>query len=359
MNNDTDLLDQEESFDFDELFDNDVEVDGGTEELQPSKTFRFYCSGADHKDRDGNKLCKHKATHRWAPPCPVCSQFYDCLPIRKKKLGPNAGYRPMGGGAKPFKPRERIKTGIPELDRVLGGGMLEGNVLMLGGERGAGKTTLFLQAAYGTARAGYQTLIVGGEMSEQATLEYADRMHLLDPSLSNKIGLYCDPKGVEIKEVCSQIRARRIRVVFWDSLQVTSMAELKGDVGTAQQVNATMNFLSSFAQDMKVAVIIISHLTKEGNLSGTSTGEHLSDGLFRFEKCPVYDEEGEMVPGSEFLREIYPDDKSRQGSSQTRVFLEMVEEGPKAGLRTVSLQLRKRIAKANPQLSELIEKMAA
>jgi len=325
-----------DDFDFEEIGEDGERLDedgvtgesaGATPRKPPN---RYYCAGADRRDLEGKRLCKHKAPRQWEPPCPGCGGWYDVAPVKRRKKSEGAGTRePPKKGA--FKPRERIKTGIPELDRVFGGGMLEQNVFMLAGERGVGKSTLLLKAAYGTAKAGYNTLYVNGEMAEQAIYEYADRLGLLteDGGSGGKgsIGFYCDPKGVEIKAVAADIQRRKVKVVFWDSLHVTQMAELKGDVATAQQITSCMNFLSSFAQDQKVTILIIAHLNKDGGIGGTATGEHLSDGLMRFEHYPVVDEDGDLVPGSDRLTILYLDGKSRQGDDKERAFLLRTKKG--------------------------------
>jgi DNA repair protein RadA/Sms len=169
-------------------------------------------------------------------------------------------------------------TGVAELDRVLGGGLTEGSVTLLGGEPGIGKSTLALQLAATSPGCIY----VSGEESVQQVAQRARRLGL---DASDLLLL----QEVEIEKVVATVRSHSPKVVIVDSIQTVAVSSLDSGPGTVAQVRAVANELVSLAKSTGVAIVIIGHVTKEGALAGPRTLEHLVDTVLEFEGDRHYD----------------------------------------------------------------------
>jgi DNA repair protein RadA/Sms len=202
---------------------------------------------------------------------------------------------------------DRIPTGIEEVDRVLGGGIVPGSVTLLAGEPGIGKSTLTLQAALGLA-IDRDVLLVCGEEGPQQVRARAARLGPLRP----RVRTTDDPS---LPSVLGAVESSGCAVAVVDSIQTVYDPEIPSAPGSVSQVRECGARLARAARDRGVAVILVGHVTKEGTVAGPRVLEHLVDVVLQFE--------GERAGGVRVLRAL----KNRFGSTQEVGFFEMTSEG--------------------------------
>ena len=171
---------------------------------------------------------------------------------------------------------QRVSTGIPEFDRVLGGGIVRGSLVLLGGEPGIGKSTLLLQAAEMLACGGTRVLYVCGEESPQ---QIALRAHRIGAGSANLALL----PEVDISAVEEIVRREVPGVLVVDSIQTAVDPELGGAAGSVGQIRACTARLMRIAKDEGIATLIVGHVTKEGAIAGPRVLEHMVDTVLYFE----------------------------------------------------------------------------
>ena len=203
---------------------------------------------------------------------------------------------------------ERLQTGIGELDRVLGGGLVPGSVVLLGGPPGIGKSTLTSTALAGLATSGHSVLYVSGEESAAQVRLRAERLGA--PALEVPIVAHTD-----LDAVLATIRAERPQACVVDSVQVLYDPAMSGSPGTVGQVREVAGRLLRFAKEQDCAVVLVGHVTKEGSLAGPRVLEHLVDCVLSFE--------GERDRTYRTLRAL----KNRFGSTNEAGVFEMGERG--------------------------------
>ncbi len=178
----------------------------------------------------------------------------------------------------------RLAVGIGEFDRVLGGGLVPGSLVLLGGEPGIGKSTLLLQAAAGVAArialAGGHVLYATGEESPGQVRLRAARLGLLDGPAGE--GVRVVPES-EIGRVIELARGDRPGLVIVDSIQTATVDELDGPAGSVGQVREAALRLMELAKGDGVAVVLVGHVTKDGTIAGPKTLEHLVDAVLGLE----------------------------------------------------------------------------
>jgi DNA repair protein RadA/Sms len=220
----------------------------------------------------------------------------------------------------------RIPTGIGEIDRVLGGGLVPGSAVLLGGEPGIGKSTLLLQAAAGLARgsggtggsaardhsAGGEVLYATGEESAGQVRLRASRLGLLEGAVADRISVVAENDVERIVELAREARPLALIV---DSIQTVTTDELEGPAGSVGQVRECALRLMEMAKQDGVAVIVVGHVTKDGTLAGPKTLEHLVDAVLYLE--------GERTAALRLLRAT----KNRFGSTEEVGVFEMAERG--------------------------------
>lgn len=201
---------------------------------------------------------------------------------------------------------KRFKTNIEEIDRVLGGGVVEGSVVLFGGEPGVGKSTLMLAIAQTFSKCGMETLYCSGEESQMQVSMRAKRIGATgkDIYLAFETDL-----GVVLEEA----RKRRPKAIFIDSIQ--TITDTKGMSGSPSNLRETTRLLVEFAKSLNVTVFIIGHVTKEGSIAGPKTLEHLVDVV-----CYI---EGERYSTLRILHCV----KNRFGATDEVGLLEMTEKG--------------------------------
>jgi len=182
---------------------------------------------------------------------------------------------PLAQVAAPAVPR--TPTGLAELDRVLGGGLVAGSLVLVGGEPGVGKSTLLLQVAAGVARAPEARVLyaTGEESAAQVQLR------------ASRLGLLAGPPGEaievlaagEVGTIADHARATRPALVVVDSIQTMTVDELDGPAGSVGQVRESALRLMELAKGESIAVILVGHVTKDGSIAGPKTLEHLVDAV--------------------------------------------------------------------------------
>lgn len=255
--------------------------------------------------------------------CHHCAGYYN---VSKPKRGKTHRRIMTAAAAQKVKRRVYMPTGVEEFDRVIGGGVLLGNILMIAGRRGTGKTVLLLRAGNEFARRHKKmSFYAAGEMTEQAMVEYMQHFRVAD----EKLGVYCDPEGIDVDRLMDDVESCGAKFVIIDSIQYCYSQDVKkADIGTPAMIDAVLNKLSSFAQRKKIAFLIVCHLNKSGDFAGTEKGQHMVDGLIRFEHASIF-ENGQKVPGTEGLRELSMDEKNRQGSANVKSLMEFFENPEK------------------------------
>jgi DNA repair protein RadA/Sms len=213
-----------------------------------------------------------------------------------------------GGRAAP-----RLPSGVGELDRVLGGGLVAGSVVLLGGAPGIGKSTLMLALAAGiaTAEAARPVLYASGEESLDQLRLRAARLGLVG-ARADQISILSETVTQAIAGVAETIAPSLLIV---DSVQTLTSDELEGPAGSVGQVRASAAVLQEFAKRSGVPVVLVGHVTKDGSLAGPKTLEHLVDVVLTLD--------GERFAGYRLLRAV----KNRYGSTEEVGVFEMATDG--------------------------------
>jgi DNA repair protein RadA/Sms len=236
-------------------------------------------------------------------------------PAARRRAAPAAGNPPVSLAEISETDVTRIPVGIGELDRVLGGGLVPGSLVLVGGEPGIGKSTLLLQAAAGLSTAGPILYATGEESSAQVRLRAA-RLGLLGGAAAVSVTVYAESSVARILETA---RAARPVALIVDSIQTATVDELEGPAGSVGQVRESALRYMELAKGDGIAVLLVGHVTKEGSLAGPKTLEHLVDAVLSVE--------GDRSGALRLVRAT----KNRFGSTEEVGVLEMAE----AGLREV------------------------
>src|ERR1700677_4341321 len=191
-------------------------------------------------------------------------------------------------------PVERMETGIGELDRVLGGGLVPGSLVLLGGSPGIGKSTLTNMVLGNLAAAGRRTLYVSGEESAEQVRLRAERLVLSPPDPGAGRTLATLPREhsalkvpilaeTDLETVLGTLAGEAPEVCVIDSVQTLNAAELSGAPGSVGQVREVAGRIMELAKARQIAVILVGHVTKDGALAGPRVLEHLVDCVLQFE----------------------------------------------------------------------------
>ena len=215
---------------------------------------------------------------RWLGRCPGCGSFgtlLEELSGRDVDTAKRKVVQPQPLGQVRADEAERIPSGVAELDRVLGGGIVPASLVLLGGEPGIGKSTLLLTALGAVSSTGRRTLLVTGEESvaqvklRAARLGGADAVTILPET--------------ELEAVCATIEHERPDLCVIDSVQTLTSTELASAPGSVAQVREAANRLLRTAKEAGVATILVGHVTKDGAVAGPRVLEHLVDCVLQFE----------------------------------------------------------------------------
>jgi DNA repair protein RadA/Sms len=216
---------------------------------------------------------------RWLGKCPGCGAFgtlAEELHVTDGGGGLRSGARkPTPLGEVTASEGERISTGVAELDRVLGGGLVPASLVLVGGEPGVGKSTLLLSALGAVSRSGRRALLVTGEESAAQVSLRAARL-----GGSEAVGILAE---TELETVCATLEAERPDVCVIDSIQTLQSSELGSAPGSVAQVREATGRLLRVAKSAGVATILVGHVTKDGAVAGPRVLEHLVDCVLQFE----------------------------------------------------------------------------
>jgi len=245
--------------------------------------------------------------------CNDCGEFGTFVEEIEQPVGANrqaarASVQALGLDAVGAAEAPRASTGVPELDRVLGGGLVGGSLVLLGGEPGIGKSTLLLQTANAMGRAGAQVLYVCGEESPQ---QVGLRARRLDADSSNVVLL----PELDIAAVEEAARERKPAVLVVDSIQTAFDPDLAGAPGSVGQVRACTARLMRVAKDLGITTLLVGHVTKDGAIAGPRVLEHMVDTVLYFE--------GDRDHAFRIVRAV----KNRFGSASEIGIFEMGERG--------------------------------
>jgi DNA repair protein RadA/Sms len=174
------------------------------------------------------------------------------------------------------RPPPRTTSGIDELDRVLGGGLVPASAILVGGDPGIGKSTLLLQAAAAFADKGLKTIYVSGEEASAQVRMRADRLGLK----SAPVKLATE---TNLRNILTTLEAERPALAIIDSIQTMWADNVESAPGSVSQVRSAAHELTSFAKRMGVSVILVGHVTKEGQIAGPRVVEHMVDTVLYFE----------------------------------------------------------------------------
>lgn len=291
------------------------------------RSLRFYCAGARRiNEVTGKATCDYRARNRWYTRCPKCGRLYACLLIprnpRKEEFRKTIvlNHKTMAAA----QGLVHHSTGIPELDRVLGGGVVCGTTLLFGGSRGSGKSTITMQACAGFVggEGRPKACFASAEMPEMLLLAYAKRLGLA----TSKIKLVVDPQGLDVDKLFEDVLAFGASLLVLDSLQTAYVADKKGDLGNPSMVEAVTNMVTSFAAAKGVAVFLIGHLGKLGDYAGSERVQHLVDGLLRMD-VKYIGVDGFGKPIDSMVRQLSMDSKSRIGRSDVTSLVELTDDG--------------------------------
>ncbi|MFM8551820.1 MAG: DNA repair protein RadA, partial [Nitrospiraceae bacterium] len=226
--------------------------------------------------------CGHQAP-RWLGRCPDCGRWNSLKEERLPASGPGRMGNPGLAGSKAtpigeieIVGEERLVTGIGELDRVLGGGVIPGSVILIGGDPGIGKTTLLLQALPKLAMAGEKVLYVSGEESPRQIKMRAQRLEVADPSLFILA-------ETSLESIFKSVQELQPTVLVVDSIQTVYTDQITSAPGSISQVQEVAGQLLGLAKRSGVPVFIIGHVTQEGAIAGPRLLEHIVDTVLYFE----------------------------------------------------------------------------
>ena len=239
----------------------------------PKSTVTFMCS-----ECGGESL-------RWAGQCPHCHAWNTLqeFQVRKATPGRRQPEAPVFAPSRPVRlsdieseaaPRRRLAWG--ELNRVLGGGVVPGSVVLVGGEPGVGKSTLLMHAAQQVAAGGGRVIYASGEESPQQVRMRAARLG----AVSAEILLLAEN---DLDTICEAIRAEAPQLAIVDSIQTVSDAGFEGSAGSVTQVRESAARLMRLAKEIGVPIFLVGHVTKDGSIAGPRVLEHIVDTVLYLE----------------------------------------------------------------------------
>ncbi len=256
---------------------------------------------------------------KWLGRCPDCGQWNslveEAVTVEPGARGVEAGpaHAPSPIDAVTADTDRRLRTGVEEFDRVLGGGLVDGSAVLIGGDPGIGKSTLLLQAVAALSQDGPPCLYVSGEESEQQVKMRARRIAL---GASNLLVL----SETSLERILEQVKAVKPAVLVVDSIQTVHTSAIPSAPGSIGQVRECSSTLISLAKKSGIGTFLVGHVTKDGAIAGPRVLEHMVDTVLYFE--------GERGHSFRILRAV----KNRFGSTNEIGVFEMQE----AGLREVS-----------------------
>jgi DNA repair protein RadA/Sms len=271
---------------------------------------------------------------RWAGKCAACGEWNTLIEEADVAAPPGSGLTRASKGrvveletlAKTADTLTRIPTGLAELDRVTGGGIVPGSALLIGGEPGIGKSTLLLQLAAAFASAGRRAIYFSGEEAAAQVRLRAERLGLSGAPLA----LACETNVGNILATLAE--GKRPDLVVVDSIQTLWAEALEAAPGTVSQVRAATQSLVRYAKAQGAALVLVGHVTKDGQIAGPKVIEHMVDTVLYFE--------GDRGHAFRILRAA----KNRFGATDEIGVFEMASEGLREVANPSELFLGDRLA---------------
>lgn len=271
--------------------------------MAKSKSTMFFC-----------QQCGYESA-KWMGQCPGCREWNSFVeePVTPKKGGHSlvssgVQLKPITLSKVEMTRQQRFTTGISELDRVLGGGIVPGSLVLVGGDPGIGKSTLLLQVCRNLAAEGRSVLYISGEESLQQIKIRAQRIG----DFSESLKLLCETNLDDIAEV---LRREKPETVIIDSIQTMYSEEVSSAPGSVSQVRQATNLFLQLAKSFNISIFLVGHVTKEGVVAGPRVLEHMVDTVLYFE--------GDRYAAYRILRGV----KNRFGSTNEIGVFEMCQEG--------------------------------
>lgn len=274
--------------------------------MAKGKTTIFFCQSCGYE------------SSKWLGQCPSCREWNTFAEeiVEKKSAKTLAKKRELGEvkvvpiSEIETKDDKRITTGIRELDRVLGGGIVQGSMVLVGGDPGIGKSTLLLQVCQNLSKQNIKVLYISGEESLAQIKIRAERIG----TFGNSLKLLCETNLDIIKTV---IDKEKPHIIVIDSIQTMFQEDVSSAPGSVSQVRESTNVLMQIAKGMGISVFIVGHVTKEGVVAGPRVLEHMVDTVLYFE--------GDRHAAYRILRGV----KNRFGSTNEIGVFEMQQDGLK------------------------------
>ena len=255
---------------------------------------------------------------KWLGKCPECLQWNTFVEEIEEKMTPRqeslakqasrSTSRPVSINSIAPKREERFSTSIPELDRVLGGGVIPGSLVLVGGDPGIGKSTLLLQVSNNVAETGKKVLYISGEESENQIKMRAKRLKIS----SDNLYIYTENNLAAIELQIAEVEPDMVIV---DSIQTMISPEINSAPGTISQIKEGTSKFMKISKSKSISTFIVGHVTKEGALAGPKLLEHMVDTVLYFE--------GERYNTYRLLRAV----KNRLGSTNELGVFEMKSDG--------------------------------
>ena len=276
--------------------------------MAKARTTAFFC-----------KECGAEST-KWFGQCPSC-KAWNSLVEEMVTSGNNKGIaktQTVSRSISSNKPvliadinldeSDRVESGIKELDRVLGGGIVQGSLVLVGGDPGIGKSTLLLQMCYNLAISGKKVLYISGEESLKQIKMRAERLG----KTSDNLSLLCETNLDIIENVLDEYKPE---IAIIDSIQTMYKEEVGSAPGSMAQVRESTSILMQLAKGLNISIFIVGHVTKEGTVAGPRMLEHMVDTVLYFE--------GDRYAAYRLLRAV----KNRFGSTNEIGVFEMRQDG--------------------------------
>ena len=270
--------------------------------MAKAKKSVFFCQNCGHEES------------KWLGQCPVCRQWNTFVEEKVTPVKGNGQTRSLQEAevvtlaSVRTDTEERTRTGIKELDRVLGGGIVPGSLVLVGGDPGIGKSTLLLQVCQRLSARKLKILYISGEESLKQIKLRANRMG----EFTEELLLLCE---TNIEIIRSVIEKQKPALVVIDSIQTMYSEEVGSAPGSVSQVREATNIFMQIAKGMGISIFIVGHVTKEGTVAGPRVLEHMVDTVLYFE--------GDRHASYRILRGV----KNRFGSTNEIGVFEMRQDG--------------------------------
>ena len=271
--------------------------------MAKAKSTAFFCQNCGYESA------------KWQGQCPACHEWNTFTEEPVAKITGSAAVKKAAAEIRPVRLSEiqtdesqRISSGMEELDRVLGGGIVAGSLMLVGGDPGIGKSTLLLQVCHNLTGTGHKVLYVSGEESAQQIKLRAKRIG----DFKDDLMLLCE---TNLELIRSVIEKTRPEIVVIDSIQTMYHEAVSAAPGSVSQVREATNVLMQIAKGMGISIFLVGHVTKEGVVAGPRVLEHMVDTVLYFE--------GDRYASYRILRGV----KNRFGSTNEIGVFEMRQSG--------------------------------